>query len=139
MSQRCHRANAQNINSLGAQNGVDHLVEFLPVDRLIGLAQLIYIRAHHHGHHILVAKPVVGNLNTLHGGQAVEHHLLHGLLHGGVAVKAQIHRKTHHSGLGNPHVLSKAAGRHKGRLVIGFHNVLGNSPLSLGKARCFFL
>ena len=85
------------------------------------------------GNHILILHPVVGHLDALDGGQPVQHHLLHGLLHTGVAVKAQIHGKADHGGLGHAHVLGQPVGGHKGGLVVGLQDVLGNALLALGK------
>ena len=85
------------------------------------------------GNHILILHPIVGNLNALHRGQAIQHHLLHGLLHIRIAVKAQIYRETDHRRLRNAHILGKLIGGHEGRLVIGFQDILGDPLLSLGK------
>ena len=70
---------------------------------------------------------------------AVPDHFLQGLLHTGVSVIAQLRREAHHSGLADADPLAQLAGRHKGRLVIGLQNVVGDPLLPLGEAVHIFL
>ena len=45
---------------------------------------------------ILIANPVIGNLNALYRGQPVHDHFLHSLLHLRVTVKSKFHSKPNH-------------------------------------------
>ena len=132
--QRGYGADTDDIHPLGLQDGRHRVAELLPAYRLLGLPELLHIGVEDRGDHILVPHPVVGYLDPLDGGQAVQDHLLHGLLHTGEAVKAQVHGKADHGRLGDPHHLGQLVGGHKGRLVIGFQNILGDPLLALGEA-----
>ena len=134
LRQRRNGTNPQDKHPLGLQNRVDGVLKLLPADVFLGLAELFNIGMEDCGNHILVLHPVIGHLNALHGGQAVQHHFLHGLLHAGVAVKAQVHGEPNHRGLGNAHVLGQLVGGHKGRFIIGFQDILGNALLTLGES-----
>ena len=70
-----------------------------------------------------IAQQIVDDAHALHRRQLVADHLLHGLLHGRVAVIAQFHGKAHHRGLTDAHGLAQTAGGHKGGLVVGLHDV----------------
>ena len=137
--QRLYRTNAEDVHPLGLDDGVDSGVEFLPVQNFAGFAQLLHVGMEHHGDNVLISQPVIGYLNALDGGQPVQYHLLHGFLHTGVAVKAQIHRKTHHRGFRYPYGFSQPVGGHKRGLVVGLRNIAGNAPLALGKGRILLL
>ena len=137
--QRSHRPDTDDIHPLGLQDGRHCVAELLPGDGLLGLPELFHIGMEDCGDHVLVLHPVVGYLDPLDGGQPVQDHLLHGLLHAGEAVEAQVHGKADHGGLGDPHHLGQLVGGHESRLVIGFQNVLGDPLLSLGEAGHIFL
>ena len=84
-----------------------------------------------HRDDVLISETVVGNLNALYRGQAVQYHLPHGLLHAGITVKTQIYSKTYNSGFGHAYGLAKAVGSHKRCLVIRIRNIAGNPLLAL--------
>ena len=61
-----------------------------------GHANAFHIRLQHHRDNILIAEPVIRNLQTLNGGQFIADHLLQRLLHAGIPIKSQLHSKTNH-------------------------------------------
>ena len=136
---RRHRADTQNVDPLAFQNGFHCPMELLPADGLAGLPQFLHIGMEHCGDHIMITQSIVGHLNALYGSEPVQHHFPHGFLHAGIAVKAQVHRKTDHGGFGHTDGFAQTVGGHKGGLVIGVGNIAGDPLLALGKGGLFFL
>ena len=126
-------SNTEDIDVLRAENCVHRPLECSLVHFLQGGADLLNVALEHHGEDLLIAKAVVGYLDPLNGSQLVPDHLLQGLLHGGIAVVAQLHRKTNHRGFADIDGFAQLAGGHKRRLVVGIHNIVCNELLTLGK------
>ena len=64
---------------------------------------------------------------------------MQGTLHAGIAIIAQLRRKTDHGGLADADGLAQAAGGHKGRLVIRFQDIVGDPLLPFGEGAHIFL
>ena len=124
---------AEDVDLLGVDDGIHRRLEALPVDFLHGHANFFHVRLHDGRDHVLVADDVVGHLDPLDGREPVANHFLQCFLHGGVAVIFQLRCEAHHGGFADVDGLAQLAGGHKGRLVIGGQNVIGNELLSLGK------
>lgn len=132
-------AHTDDVDAPSRHDGVGGLVKAVPVDVLQGEADLLDVRLEHHIQHILIADAVVGHLNALHRGQPVADHFLQGLLHTGVAVISKLSGEAHHGGLAHIHPLAQTAGGHKGCLIIGLQDVVGNAFLPLGEGIHVFL
>ena len=132
-------AHPDNVDLPGAGQGAGGLLKALPVHLLQGLAQLFHVRLEHGRQHVLVAHPVLGDLDALHGGQTAADHFLQLPLHVGVAPEAQLGGEADHGGLAHLDLLAQAAGGHKRGLVVGMEDKACNALLSLGEAAHIFL
>ena len=94
------------------------------------LPQIFNIRLQYAAEHVPVID-ILRRLDALCRGQTVPGHLLQCLLHGGIAVKAQLRGKADHRGFADLRQLSQLAGRHERRLVIMVQDIASNSFLPL--------
>ena len=126
-------ANAQNIDVLGVEQLVHHLLKNISVQFLDDVVNAVHVPLHHAAQNIPAADLVAGHLNALDGCELAADQLLQGLLHIRIPGIAQLRRKAHHRGLADLRRLSQLTGGHERRLVIIFQNVLGDTLLPLGE------
>ena len=103
---------------------------FLRKTSLDELPQIFNIRLQYAAEHVPVID-ILRRLDPLCRGQTVPGHLLQCLLHGWIAVKAQLRGKADHRGFADLRQLSQLAGRHERRLVIMVQDIASNSFLPL--------
>ena len=133
--QRRRRAHADNIDGLRFQHCLHARGHFAAAERFARHADRVDVPLQNGGHHVLIAQPVVRDLNALDAGQLVSYQFLQGFLHAGVAVEAKLDRKAHNRRLRDLDHLAEPAGRHERRLVIGFQNIICDPLLSFGEGR----
>ena len=127
-------AQPQDIDAPGPDDGVDHGVEILAGDLLLGAADLVGIGGHDPVQDIHPAGELfVDDLHALHGGQPVADDILQRLLQLGIALEAQLSGKAHHGGFADPDRFAQLGGGHKGCLIIMLQNKAADPFLSLGK------
>ena len=122
---------ANDVNFSALQDRIDRCMERLSVKGFLRLAELLSICGQHQGNHILIANTIIGNTNALHRSKTVKHQFLKRLLHAGVSIIAQLHRKAHHSRFRYTNCLSKLIGGHERSLIVGFSNVRSDPTLAL--------
>ena len=133
------RAYADDVDAPGGHDGVGGLVKAVPVDVLQCQTDLLNVRLKHHVQHVLIPDAVVSHLDALYRREPVTNHLLQGFLHAGVAVIAKLRGEADHGGLAYIDPLAQTAGGHKGRLIVGLQDIIGNAFLPLGEGIHIFL
>ena len=121
---------AQNIDMPGVDDLLHSRLKGIPVLVHGDLPQIFNIRLQYAAEHVPVID-ILRRLDPLCRGQTVPGHLLQCLLHGGIAVKAQLRGKADHRGFADLRQLSQLAGRHERRLIIMVQNIASNSFLPL--------
>ena len=82
----CGRTHADDVNRFGLEDRVDRPVEIFLAHLVDRAVKLIHVRGEHSVENVAAVDLLFGDLDALHGREAVSDHLLHGAAHAGIAV-----------------------------------------------------